>query len=370
MTVNIVHGRRDDFLRPLQIVSGIVARNAQMPILGNVLIRKSGSELALLSSDGDMQITTMAAIGFGEDVAATTVAARKLGEIVRALPEGGQVKLSLSAERLLVQSGKSRFQLQVLPAEQFPVLKSPEEWDAHVTLPQKTLRQLIELVHFSMASNDIRYYLNGLLLRLDGTRVIAVTTDGHRLSYAHAEVEERMERRELILPSKVVLELKRQLEMVDEPVELLFAGQQLRCNVGDTVLDFKAVEGKFPSYERVIPTANPNMLAVDRMELRQSLHRAALLTDDKHHVVRCRFRPGVASFTATNPTQEEAEEELEIEYDGAEIEIALNVQYLLAVLDNLAVEKVSIAMLDGSSSILCTIPERDDFKYVLMPVRA
>src|SRR5471030_2116896 len=358
--MQLVKTTRDTLLRPLQIVSGIVERRHTMPILANILIRKDGESVSFLSTDTEVQITTNASIGSGADVAGTTVAARKLLDILRALPESGDVTMTLLNKRLTVQTGKSRFALQTLAAEEFPTVQQAESYNATVTLPQKTLKHLFNMVHFSMAQQDIRYYLNGLLLVLDGQNVIAVATDGHRLAFCQVETEQSFERQEVIIPRKTIIELQRLLEENDEPVQLAFA---------DIELISKLVEGKFPDYTRVIPKGYKNEFTIGRDELLRSLQRAAIMTSDKFKGVRCIMTPGSMKISSTNADQEEAVEELEIDYGGDSVDIGFNVTYLLDVLNNLKCDQVNVALGDSNSSALISIPDNADFKYVVMPMR-
>jgi DNA polymerase-3 subunit beta len=350
-------------------VSGIVERRHTLPILANILIRKDGERVSFLSTDIEVQITTHANVGSGSDIAATTVAARKLLDILRALPDGDDVALSLANKRMTVQSGKSRFALQTLAAEEFPTVAQAEQYSATVTLPQKTLKHLFNMVHFAMAQQDIRYYLNGLLLVVDGRNVIAVATDGHRLAFCQVEVDQEFPRQEVIIPRKTIIELQRLLEESDEPVQLDIAGNQVRLTFADIELVSKLVEGKFPDYTRVIPKGYKNDFTIDRDRLLRSLQRAAIMTSDKFKGVRCVISPGSMKISSTNADQEEAVDELEIDYGGDSIDIGFNVSYLLDVLNNLKCDNVNIALGDANSSALITIPDNADFKYVVMPMR-
>jgi DNA polymerase-3 subunit beta len=350
-------------------VSGIVERRHTLPILANILIRKDGERVSFLSTDIEVQITTHANVGSGSDIAATTVAARKLLDILRALPDGDDVALSLANKRMTVQSGKSRFALQTLAAEEFPTVAQAEQYSATVTLPQKTLKHLFNMVHFAMAQQDIRYYLNGLLLVVDGKNVIAVATDGHRLAFCQVEVDQEFPRQEVIIPRKTIIELQRLLEESDEPVTLDIAGNQVRLTFADIELVSKLVEGKFPDYTRVIPKGYKNDFTIDRDRLLRSLQRAAIMTSDKFKGVRCVISPGSMKISSTNADQEEAVDELEIDYGGDSIDIGFNVSYLLDVLNNLKCDSVNIALGDANSSALITIPDNADFKYVVMPMR-
>jgi DNA polymerase-3 subunit beta len=367
--MQLVKTTRDTLLRPLQIVSGIVERRHTLPILANILIRKDGERVSFLSTDIEVQITTHADVGSGSEAIATTVAARKLLDILRALPDSTDVSLSLANKRMTVQSGKSRFALQTLAAEEFPTVAEAEHFNAKVTLPQKTLKHLFNMVHFSMAQQDIRYYLNGLLLVVDGKNVIAVATDGHRLAFCQVETDQDFPRQEVIIPRKTILELQRLLEDLENPVELQIANNQVKLSFADIELISKLVEGKFPDYTRVIPKGYKNNFTIDRVMLLQSLQRAAIMTSDKFKGVRCIVAPGSMKISSTNADQEEAVEEIEIDYGGDSIDIGFNVTYLLDVLNNLKCDNVNIALGDANSSALITIPDNADFKYVVMPMR-
>ncbi len=367
--MQLVKTQRDALLRPLQIVSGIVERRHTLPILANILIRKDGERISFLSTEIEVQITTHAQVSSGSEVAATTVAARKLLDILRALPESGDVSLTLSNKRMTVQSGKSRFALQTLAAEEFPTVTQAANYNATVTLPQKTLKHLFNMVHFSMAQQDIRYYLNGLLLVVDGKNVIAVATDGHRLAFCQVETDQDFPRQEVIIPRKTIIELQRLLEENDDPVQLDIASNQVKLTFADIELISKLVEGKFPDYTRVIPSGYKNEFTIGRDQLLRSLQRAAIMTSDKFKGVRCIMSPGSMKISSTNADQEEALEEIEIDYGGDTVDIGFNVTYLLDVLNNLKCDNINIALGDANSSALITVPDNADFKYVLMPMR-
>ena len=367
--MQLVKTHRDNLLRPLQIVSGIVERRHTLPILANILIRKDGERVSFLSTDIEVQITTHAMIGSGGDVASTTVAARKLLDILRALPDSNDVALTLANKRMTVQAGKSRFALQTLSAEEFPTVTQAEHYNAKVTLPQKTLKHLFHMVHFAMAQQDIRYYLNGLLLVVEGKNVIAVATDGHRLAFCQVATEQEFQRQEVIIPRKTIIELQRLLDDTDEPVELEIANNQVKLTFADIELISKLVEGKFPDYTRVVPKGYKNNFTIGRDQLLRSLQRAAIMTSDKFKGVRCIVTPGSMKVSSTNADQEEAVEEIEIDYGGDSVDIGFNVTYLLDVLNNLKAEYVNIALGDANSSALITLPDNPDFKYVVMPMR-
>jgi DNA polymerase-3 subunit beta len=367
--MQLVKTSRDALLRPLQIVNGIVERRHTMPILANILIRKDGNRVSFLATDSEVQITTNAEIGVGDASIGTTVAARKLLDILRALPESGDVAMTLVDKKMTVQSGKSRFSLQTLPAEEFPVVAQADSYSASFTVPQSTLKHLFNMVHFAMAQQDIRYYLNGLLLVLEGKNMIAVATDGHRLAYCQVATEQEFERQEVIIPRKTIIELQRLLEENDQPVQLDIANNQVKLRFADIELMSKLVEGKFPDYNRVIPKGYKNGFVVSRDALLHSLQRVAIMTTDKFKGVRCIMEPGCMKISSTNADQEEAVEELEIDYGGDTVDIGFNVTYLLDVLNNLKADKINIALGDSNSSVLITLPDNLDFKYVVMPMR-
>lgn len=361
---------RDEFLKSLQIVTGIVERRHTLPILANVLLKKHGSEIALTSSDLEIQIGTKAQFDGDVGSAATTVAARKLLDILRSVPDGQDVKLTLTGSKLTVQAAKSRFSLQTLPAEDFPLVNDNVEFGNSITLDQAMLKRLIGQVHFAMAVHDIRYYLNGILMVVEGKQLTLVATDGHRLAVAHAALPEEVAKREVIMPRKSVLELQRLLgDEAGQTVELKFASNQARISLPNIDFVSKLVEGKFPDYQRVIPKAYKFGLTLDRATLLTALQRASILTNDKFRGVRLNFEPGVVRITSSNAEQEEAFDELEVEYDGDSIEIGFNVSYLLDALANLQTTLLHIALQDSNSSVLFTVPGDDNFKYVVMPMR-
>ncbi|MGI4814398.1 MAG: DNA polymerase III subunit beta [Janthinobacterium lividum] len=368
--MQLVKIERDALLRPLQTVCGIVERRHTLPILANVHITVKGSDVWLRTSDLEIQITNRAPLGSGNTEAETTVAARKLLDIVRALPEG-DVALNLTDKRLTVQSGKSRFSLQVLPADDFPKLAAAAatETAPEFGVPQRVFRQLLSMVSFSMAQQDIRYYLNGMLLVVDGKQLMAVATDGHRLAYASAALDTELPRQEIIIPRKTILELQRLLEDIDDPVKISVASNHIQFSFGQLTVQSKLVEGKFPDFQRVIPKGHKNQFLIGRDELLHALQRVALLTSDKFKGVRCQISPGQLKLSSNNADHEEADEELEIAYDGDPIDIGFNVTYLLDVLSNSKSDMLDVRLGDASSSALFTVPEKDDFKYVVMPMR-
>lgn len=366
--MELIHSSRDALVRKLQIVSNIVERRNTLPVLANILLKKAGNILTILSSDIEMQIQTQVEVPAGEDVS-TTVAARKFLDILRSLPDNTDVQVTLDARKMAVRGGKSRFALQTLPAEDFPLVQEPKEWVSQITLAQKTLKQLLTLVNFSMAQQDLRYYLNGVLLVVDGAVIRAVATDGHRLAYADAPGQGGDTKHEVIIPRKTVLELSRLLNETDDPVTIDLASNQAKFSFADITLITKLVEGKFPDYQRVIPKNHQHVVVLERETLLKSLQRASILTSDKFRGIRWIIAPTGLTIVASNSDQEEARDEIEVDYSGPEIDVGFNVNYLLDVLNNLKSDNVQFTLQDGNSSALVTNPGKDDFKYVVMPMR-
>jgi DNA polymerase-3 subunit beta len=360
---------RDALLKPLQAVTGIVEKRHTLPILSNVLLDRKQSELHLVATDLEIQVSTRCEAGKSSADQSLTVSARKLQEILRALPEGADVTLDAQNNRLQVKAAKSRFNLQTLPAADFPLLGDSGAPLARVKMAQKTLRELLLLVQFSMAQQDIRYYLNGMLLVFDAEQMRVVATDGHRLSYACGAIAKQDEKREVILPRKAVLELGRLLADSDDSVEVELYTNQVKFRFGAIELTTKVIDGKFPDYNRVIPENYQKHIELDRLLLLQALQRAAILSNEKFRGVRWMLTGNGLRISCTNNEQEEAQEELELEYKGEPLDVGFNITYLLDVLTNVGSERIHCAFGDASSSMLLTLPDRSDYRYVVMPMR-
>jgi DNA polymerase-3 subunit beta len=368
----VLKAPQQDLLDALQSVAGIVERRHTLPILANVLMRKNGGELELITSDLEIQVRTQAELGGDAGTFSTTVGARKLIDILRTLPSDQVVTLSAAQNKLTLTGGKSRFTLQTLPADDFPLVNEAVDFGPAFSVPQKTLKALIDQVHFAMAVHDIRYYLNGILFVAEGKTLTLVATDGHRLGLAQAELESEMPKQEVILPRKTVLELQRLLKDDkggEGSIEMRFAGNQAKFSFSGMEFVTKLVEGKFPDYNRVIPKNHKNAVILGRQALLASLQRAAILTSEKFKGVRVNIEPGTLRIASSNAEQEEAKEEIEIDYGGDAIEIGFNVTYLMDVLANIAHDMVKVELQDSNSSALITVPEQTGFKYVVMPMR-
>jgi len=368
--MNLFKISRESLLKPLQAVSGIIERRHTLPILSNVLLSRSGGKIEFVATDIEIEISARTDVSGQGESKTTTVGARKLLDILRALPEGSDVSVALLEKRLQVKAGKSRFNLQTLSAEDFPRLAAADGEAAKFSVPQKLLRSLIGLVQYSMAQQDIRYYLNGLLMVVESGYLHLVATDGHRLAFARNELDVKdLPRQEVILPRKTILELSKLLADSDDPISIEVSGTQVRFAFGEVLLISKLIDGKFPDYARVIPQNQQKSLRLNRVGLLHSLQRAAILTSDKFRGVRWVLSDGILRIICSNTEQEEAQEEIDVDYKGDSLDIGFNVGYLLDVLNNLDVEEVLCGLGDANSSALITIPGQEDFKYVVMPMR-
>ncbi|MCB8746280.1 DNA polymerase III subunit beta [Rhodoferax sp. U2-2l] len=365
----VIKDTQSKVLSVLQAVSGIVERRHTLPILANVMIRKTGTSVQLTTSDLEIQIRTTADLGGDTGDFTTTVGARKLIDILRSLPADQVVSLESSATKLILKGGKSKFTLQSMPAEDFPLVQESANFGPVFSVPQKTLKALLSQVSFAMAVHDIRYYLNGILFVAEGQQLSLVSTDGHRLAFASATLDVEVPKQEVILPRKTVLELQRLLSDAEGAIDMQFANNQAKFSFGGMEFVTKLVEGKFPDYNRVIPRNHQNSIILGRAALLSTLQRTAILTSDKFKGVRLNIDPGTLRVAANNAEQEEAVDELDIDYGGDSIEIGFNVTYLIDALANMSQEMIKIELSDGNSSALLTIPDNDQFKYVVMPMR-
>ncbi len=365
----VLKATQDKILSVLQSVAGIVERRHTLPILANVLIRKTGSSIQFTTSDLEIQIRTTAELDGDTGSFTTTVGARKLIDILRTMPVDQTVSLESSASKVILKGGKSKFTLQTMAAEDFPLVQESASFGPVFSVPQKTLKDLLGQVSFAMAVHDIRYYLNGILFVAEGKQLSLVATDGHRLAFASATLDVEVPRQEVILPRKTVIEMQRLLSDVEGAIDMQFANNQAKFMFGGMEFVTKLVEGKFPDYNRVIPKNHKNIITLGRATLLATLQRTAILTSDKFKGVRLNIDPGTLRVASNNAEQEEAVDELDIDYGGDSIEIGFNVTYLIDALANMDQEMVRLELSDGNSSALFTIPDNPTFKYVVMPMR-
>jgi len=358
---------RDVLLKPLQAVIGVVERRQTMPILSNVLLVARNGELSVTATDLEVELVARADVDV-ETGGEITVSGRKLLDICKALPDGAVLSLSLSGEKLSVKSGRSRFSLTTLPAAEFPTVEDIKAGQT-INVPQEILARLIEKTHFSMAQQDVRYYLNGMLLETGGAFLRAVATDGHRLAMSEAELDgATLEEQQVIVPRKGVLELQR-LMSGEGNVDIELGPNHVRIQLEGIRFTSKLIDGRFPEYDRVIPQESSNELKAEKETFRSALQRTAILSNEKYRGIRLIIRDSGVVLQAHNPEQEEAEEEIEVEYSGDDIEIGFNVNYLLDAIGAVDGEEITLSVVDSNSSCLVREPGNDGSKFVVMPMR-
>lgn len=361
---------REALLKPLQLVAGVVERRQTLPVLSNVLLRLQGDQLTLTGTDLEVELLGRVVLENPGEDGETTVPARKLLDICRSLPEAANISFSFENQKLTMKSGKSRFTLASLPASDFPsVEEGPSAFE--FSLKNSQLKRLIDRTAFSMAQQDVRYYLNGMLIELAPDYFRTVATDGHRLALCTLLQECGVEKiHQAILPRKGVLELQRLVaDDSDSDVAITLGSNHLRARLADFTFTSKLVDGKFPDYERVLPKGGDKEVIADREELRQSLSRTAILSNEKFRGVRVILSEGALKMVANNPEQEEAEEQVTVNYSGDSLEIGFNVNYLVEVLGVLNGENIRLTLSDANSSALLEEIEEGDSVYVVMPMR-
>ena len=360
---------KETILKPLQVVVGIVERKQTLPILSNILMENQNGVIRFTATDLEIQITTVTDTGYkiGQNES-ITVGGKKLQEILRVLPDRSRITVDIKENKAQIKSNKSRFALQTLPAQDFPKLNTHLDNSKKISLPQKDLRCLLSSVQYAMAQQDVRYYLNGVLLIVEGNQLKVVATDGHRLAYNAGTIEGDFEKQEIILPRKAVTELSKLLADSEDIVEFEFSQQQVKVSFSDIILITKVIDGKFPDYERVIPKYD-NHLNMERAQVQQALQRAAILSNEKFRGVRFVLTEKNLNIISSNSEQEEAQEEIETDYHGEALDIGFNVNYLMDGLNNISSNTATFSFGDPNSSILMTTSEKPEFRYVVMPMR-
>lgn len=359
---------KDSLLQPLQQVGGVVERRQTLPILANVLINARPDELTITATDLEVEMKTVARADC-ENELDFTLPARKLIDICRALPEGAKISIDIEGERATLRSGKSRFTLGLLPAQDYPSIE-PSASTHRFSVSGRQLKRLIDKTQFAMAQQDVRYYLNGMLLEVKEGMIRAVATDGHRLALSESQCDgtEGIDL-QVILPRKAVQELSRLISDGDAPIDIDVSSNHIRLKMESSSFTSKLIDGKFPDYDRVIPKRSERVVSADKESLKQALQRASILSNEKYRGIRFQFTPGSLELLAHNPEQEEAEEEMEIDYDGSELVIGFNVGYLIEVLNVLGSARVQMLLNDANSSCLINEPEGENEQYVIMPMR-
>jgi DNA polymerase-3 subunit beta len=359
---------RESLLKPLQQVIGVVERRQTLPVLGNLLIIAGDKGLQVTATDLEVEIQAQVKVKI-EEAGDITLPARKLIDICKALPENASIKFSISDQKAQLRSGKSRFTLSTLPAADFPVVDQIQS-DCQFSIPQNRLKEIIDRTQFSMAQQDVRYYLNGLMLEIGKGLLRAVATDGHRLALCDMQVGlELDESRQVIVPRKGIQELQRLLEDSDEPAQVEVGTNHIRVRTPEACFTSKLVDGRFPDYERVVPKGGDKLVVADRELFRQALSRTSILSNEKYRGIRLNLDKNNIKIQAHNPEQEEADEEFEVDYQGNGLEIGFNVTYLLDVLSTVRSDTVEITLSDSNSSCLIRQPGTEQYRYVVMPMR-
>ena len=359
---------KEFLLKPLSTVTGIVEKRHTMPVLSNVLIEQTSSTLKMLGTDLEIQVTTTEPTQNTGNARFTT-SAKKLQDILKALPDFQPIKLELDNNKLLIKSGKSRFNLHTLPADDLPTLEINPNVVSSFTVSQNQFKNLLYKIQFSMANQDIRYYLNGLFLNVSAGSLKLVATDGHRLAYIDSTLVGDITPCEAIIPRKTIVELSKLLNDSNEALHIQICANQIRFNFGNIELISKVIEGKFPDYNRVIPTNNKKVISLNRSVLTHALQRVSILSNEKFRGIRVMLQDNILKIQAANSEQEEAIEELDIDYKDEPLDIGFNITYLLDFLTHGDTENISIALSDGNGSALISEPENENFRYVVMPMR-
>ncbi|EGQ9193877.1 DNA polymerase III subunit beta [Vibrio parahaemolyticus] len=359
---------RSHLIKPLQQVSGALGGRPTLPILGNLLIKVEENVLSMTATDLEVELVSKVTLEGDFEAGSITVPSRKFLDICRGLPDDAIITFALEGDRVQVRSGRSRFSLATLPANDFPNI---EDWqsEVEVSLSQADLRTLIDKTQFSMANQDVRYYLNGMLFEIDGTTLRSVATDGHRMAVSQTQLGADFAQKQIIVPRKGVQELVKLMDAPEQPAVLQIGSSNVRAEVNNFIFTSKLVDGRFPDYRRVLPQHTNKTLIASCDELRQAFSRAAILSNEKFRGVRVNLAGSEMRITANNPEQEEAEEMLDVIFEGDPIEIGFNVSYVLDVLNTLRCEKVQVSMSDANASALIENADDDSAMYVVMPIR-
>ena len=360
---------RELLLKPLLLVSGAVERKSTLPILGNILFDVNNQLLTLTATDLELEMVAHTEIDNQGEDGKITIPARKLLDICKSLPENSQISFTTQDDTIKLSSGRSRYSLSTLPATDFPNI---EEWkgDVEFKLLKSELLRLIESTHFSMANQDVRYYLNGMSIESEGNEIRSVATDGHRLAICKISNDSlSLPARQVIVPRKGILEIIRLLAPVDEEIQIYLVSNHLRIVDTEFTFTSKLLDGRFPDYRRVLPRNGDKIFVTDKEPLRQVLSRASILSNEKFKGVRLNFSNSLLKITANNPEQEQAEEELEIEFPYDELEIGFNVSYVLDVLNAIKDEQVKFTLADANSSVVIEGADSGEALYVVMPMR-
>jgi len=359
---------REALLRPLQLVAGVVERRHTLPILSNILLVLEDGQLKMTGTDLEVELVGALSLEQPGESGQITVPARKLLDICKSLPDQSVIEFSTDGAKAQVKAGRSRFVLATLPADDFPNVEESEA-DLNFTMKAEDLKNQFDQTSFAMAQQDVRYYLNGMLMEVTQGVVRTVATDGHRLAMSDSTADVACDKKQVIVPRKGVIELQRLLSETDELISVTVGSNHIRIGAGDYLFTSKLVEGKFPDYERVVPKGGDKTLCGPRQELRQVFQRTAILSNEKYRGVRLIAEGDSLQVVANNPEQEQAEETVTVDYEGERLEIGFNVTYLLDVLNALSGEQVKITLANANSSALVEDFDGGSSVYVVMPMK-
>lgn len=367
----IIKFQRDTLLKPLALTTGFVEKKQTMPILSNVYIKKHGDTVTIVANDMEIQATINISNGFeGEDFA-ITLPGKKLQDILKALPDNAEIKMEINATKVTLKAGKAKFTLQGLAADNYPLLRMTTDCIAQFNISQRSLRDLISKVHYAMAVNDSRVFLNGMLLEIKGDQLCLVATDAHRLSFANFQLPDMLPDISVIIPRKTILELYRLIDDNEDLVTIKIYPNQVLFETQNKQLITKVIDGKYPDYSRVIPLTNNKLSLINREELLRAVQRVSVIGLNKLRTITVELKPNLLSVSCVNEEQEESRDELDIQYgDGSELKLNFNINYVLDVLNHTNAENLQWAFLDSQKSILISVPNELDFKHVIMPLRA
>ncbi len=367
---------RDQLLPALSTTSSVVEKRQTLPILSNLLIKKGLDKLSITGSDLEVEVNKLiAGVGPAGERAEVTLSANKFLEICRALPIGSIVKINISGDgKAVVTSGKSRFTLKTLPVNEYPALQTVD-FEDRFTVSVKEFKKILNATSFSMATQDVRYYLNGILLEIDGNNLIAVATDGHRLAKSETMLEtNHPEKHQIIIPRKAILEIGRLLSSVEEAgsepvVKVELNKKHVRLSAGDTVITSTLINGNFPEYRSILSAELDKKIQVDRVLLLEALMRTSVLTNDRLHGVRLKFENNLIQISTNNPEQEEAEDEIPCEYNEEEILTSFNVNYIIEALKAIESDTINLNIKDKDSVCVINSSSNPESVWLVMPMR-
>jgi|TARA_B100000530_G_scaffold248222_1_gene162962 DNA polymerase-3 subunit beta len=359
---------KEEVVKSINLTLGVVEKRQTLPILSNVLFEVDESSLKLTATDLESEISTTSTISNFKSGGKITAPARKLSDLCRLMPDLAEIHFYLDGDNLKIETESGKYNLSTLPSEDFPVFET-EDTQSQINISSQNLKNLITKTSFAMGNQDWRHYLNGLYMMIDDKVITTVATDAHRLAMATSSLNEASsESTSGIVPRKSINEIGKLVGDESENVVIQLGQTSIAANVSGTTFVSKLIEGKFPDYEQVIPSGESSLLVVDRKNFSESLSRVSVLSSEKYKGVRIITKKDSLNISANNPEKEQGEENLSCEYQGEEIDIAFNVNYLQEILSTIDSEKIEINFFGSEKSCLITDPNSENLKYVVMPL--